>query len=294
MKGELLLATYRITKRIEDYFPMLSKGQQKVACFIRDNLAYSSSHSASDIGKRAGTSETTVIRFCYAIGLAGFAQLQKEIGMLVFEQNSDSSLRYYVASKQSLFEEQQLAEIVMGQISRQIIYVAENIEPEQFNGFTKQLHEADTIYLIGSGASSFAVQWLQFTLNILRPNVQLVTTEASSLIRLMHQVTSRSVVLVVSLHRYASESISLAKSFQEQGAYVMAITDSSVAPIHEYADAAFVLQQMELSPIDLMPILISFMNTLVVGMMAHDATYYNSQRQKFDEFQNSFLADRWS
>jgi hypothetical protein len=34
--------------------------------------------------------------------------------------------------------------------------------------------------LIGSGASYFAVQWLQFTLNILRPNVQIVESEGHS------------------------------------------------------------------------------------------------------------------
>ena len=285
---------YNITKRIEAHFASLSKGQQKVARFILDNLTYVGMHSASEIGKSAGTSETTVIRFCYAIGLTGFAQLQKEVTMHVFEHNSNSTLRNYVSSKEQLFNEQHLAEKVMTQISNQIVFVTKNIAPEQFQSFTMKLHEAETIYLIGSGASHFAVQWLQFTLNILRPNVQLVDTEASALIRTMQQMNERAVVLVVSLHRYASESILLAKSFQEQGAYVMAITDSTIAPIHAHANAAFVLQQMELSTIDLMPILISFMNTLVVGMMSHDTEYYNEQRQKFDDFQNSFLADRWS
>lgn len=285
---------YTITKRIEAHFASLSKGQQKVARFILDNLTYVGVHSASDIGKRAGTSETTVIRFCYAIGLSGFAQLQKEVTMQVFETTTNSTLRHYVSSKQPLFQEQHLAEKVMTQISNQLIFVTKHIEPEQFQSFTQRLHEAETIYLIGSGASHFAVQWLQFTLNILRPNVVLVSAEASTLIRTLQQMNERAVVLVVSLHRYASESILLAKSFQEQGAYVMAITDSAVAPIHAHADAAFVLQQMELSTIDLMPLLISFMNTLVVGMMSHDTEYYNEQRQKFDDFQNSFLADRWS
>lgn len=123
------------------------------------------------------TSETTVIRFCYAIGLTGFAQLQKEVTMLVFEQNTNSTLSNYVSSKEQLFNEQHLAEKVMTQISNQIMFVTKNIAPEQFQSFTMKLHEAETIYLIGSGASHFAVQWLQFTLNILRPNVQLVDTE---------------------------------------------------------------------------------------------------------------------
>lgn len=283
-----------IPERIEQHFAHLSKGQQKVARFILDNPTYVGVHSASDVGKRAGTSETTVIRFCYAIGLNGFAQLQKEVTMHMFERHAGSTLSHYVASKETLFHDQQLAEKVMGQISHQIHIVAEQIEPARFQSFTQKLHEAETIYLVGSGASKFAVQWLQFTLNILRPNVKIVDTEASALIRTLQQMNEQAVVIVVSLHRYSRETISLAASFREQGAFVLAITDSNVAPIHAYATTSFVLQQAELSTIDLMPTIIAFMNTLVVGMMSHDTAYYNEQRQKFDDFQNSFLADRWS
>lgn len=282
-----------IITHIEQQFARLSKGQQKVARFILDNPTYVGVHAASEVGKRAGTSETTVIRFCYAIGLEGFAQLQKEVTMHVFANPANSTLTNYVASKEPLFQDVHLAQKVMGQISQQIVAVGEKLDPQQFQDFTKKLHEAETIYLIGSGASYFAVQWLQFTLNILRPNVVLVDTEASALIRTMQQVNERSVVMVVSLHRYVQETITLAKVFQEQGAHVMAITDSSVAPIHRYAQTAFVLQQAQLSTIDLMPTLIAFMNTLVAGMISHDTAYYNEQRRAFDEFQNSFLANKW-
>ncbi|MER2107673.1 MAG: MurR/RpiR family transcriptional regulator [Solibacillus sp.] len=283
-----------ITERIEQHFASLSKGQQKVARFVLDNPTYVGVHAASDVGKSAGTSETTVIRFCYAIGLEGFAQLQKEVTMHVFASTANSTLNNYVASKEPLFQDAHLAEKVMGQISQQIVAVAGKVDPQRFQDFTKKLHEAETIYLIGSGASHFAVQWLQFTMNILRPNVQLVDTEASALIRTLQQINERAVVMVVSLHRYSKETIALAKVFQQQGAHVMAITDSSIAPVHPYANTTFVLQQAELSTIDLMPTLIAFMNTLVAGMMSHDTAYYNKQRKAFDDFQNSFLADRWS
>lgn len=281
-----------VTERIEHQFTQLSKGQQKVARFVLDNLTYVGVHAASDVGKRAGTSETTVIRFCYAIGLDGFAQLQKEVTMHVFA--SGSTLSNYVASKEALFQEEHMAQKVMGQISQQIVSVASHVDSQQFKSFTQKLHEAETIYLIGSGASHFAVQWLQFTLNILRPRVQLVDTEPSALIRTLQQMNERAVVIVVSLHRYSKETIALAEAFQKQGAHVMAITDSSVAPIHSHANTTFVLQQAELSTIDLMPTLIAFMNTVVAGMIAQDTTYYKEQRKAFDDFQNNFLADKWS
>lgn len=290
-KGRLLLS---ITERIEQSFSTLSKGQQKVARFVIENPTYVGVHPASEVGKRAGTSETTVIRFCYAIGLNGYAQLQKEMTIYVFEQNTNSTLGNYVSSKQRLFREEQLVPKVMGQISNQIINVTKQIEAEQFSDVTKKMHAAKSIYLVGTGASSFAVEWLQFMLNILRPNVQLVNDEASALIRTMQQMNEQAVVIVVSLHRYAKEPIALAKTFKECGAHIIAITDTNIAPIQLHAHDTFVLQQAELSTIDLMPTLVAFMNTLVAGMISHDPMYYNEQQEKFDQFQNSFLADRWS
>ncbi len=287
-------STLNINERIEQHFAELSKGQQKVAHFILNNPTFVGVHSASEVGEAAGTSETTVIRFCYAIGLKGYAQLQREVTMYLFEKNANSTLGNYVSSKEALFKERQLAEKVMGQVSHQITDIAQQINPEQFEEVTARMHTASKIYLIGAGASKFASQWLQFTLNILRSHVQVVEGHTGAHIRTLQEIDKDSLVIVVSLHRYHKEPIVLAKMFQEQGAYIVAITDSKVAPILPYADSTFVLQQTELSTIDMMPALMAFMNTLVVGMMSHDVAYYNEQREKFDDFQNSFFVDRWS
>ncbi|MFF5995220.1 MurR/RpiR family transcriptional regulator [Lysinibacillus sp. KU-BSD001] len=283
-----------IKERIEQHFNSLSKSQQKVANFILNNPTYIGVHSAAEVGERASTSETTVIRFCYAIGLNGYAQLQKELTMYLFEHNTNSTLGNYVSSKEELFKEQQLCEKVMRQTSYQIIRIAEQIKPEQFQETTKKMHEAKAIYLIGAGASSFAAQWLQFTLNMLRPNVKLVPTETNALIRTVQEVDETALAIVISLHRYYKEPIHITEEFRKRGVYAIAITDTNVAPIHAFANEAFVLQQAELSTIDMMPALMAFLNTLVVGMMSHDAAYYNQQRVKYDDFQNSFIANRWS
>lgn len=283
-----------IKERIEQQYNSLSKSQQKVANFVLNNPTYVGVHSAVEVGKLAFTSETTVIRFCYAIGLSGYAQLQKELTMYLFEHNTNSTLGNYVSSKEEIFKEKQLCEKVMGQTSTQIIRIAKQIDPDQFHETTKKLHEAKNIYLVGEGASSLAAQWFQFTLNMLRPNVRLVQTETGMLIRTLQEVDETSIAIVISLHRYYKEPIQITEEFVKRGVYTVAITDSNVAPIHAFANEAFVLQQSELSTIDMMPALISFLNTLVVGMMSHDVAYYNQQRVKYDDFQNSFIENRWS
>ncbi|WP_332648701.1 MurR/RpiR family transcriptional regulator [Lysinibacillus sp. 54212] len=282
-----------IKEQIERHFHQLSKSQQKVAHVILRNPAYISTHSAAEVGGLAGTSETTVIRFCYGIGLSGFAQLQKEVTKFLVEDHRNSTLGNYVSSKEALFNEGALCEKVMRQTSAKIVRIAQQLDETLFKETTQALHDARKIYIVGAGASQFAAQWLQFTLNMLRPNVELIEMETSALIRTLQEIDRSSLVIIVSLHRYFNEPLELAQELVARGAKVIGITDSNVAPLHQYTDSCFVLEQTELSTIDIMPALLTFMNTLVVGMIAHDADYYNEQRVKFDDFQNSFIANRW-
>ncbi|WHX97970.1 MurR/RpiR family transcriptional regulator [Neobacillus sp. DY30] len=286
--------TQTIKDKIELRFHELSKAQQKVANFVLSNPTFIGVHSAAEVGDKAGTSETTVIRFCYALGLEGYAQLQKEITLFVFKHTPTSTLGNYISSKKELFDDQCLIENGMSQDSSKIVGIAKQIDKQLFSEATRKLHEAKNIYIVGAGASLLAAQWLHFTMNILRPNVKLFQTETAELIRTLQEIDEHSVVVVISLHRYYKEPIQIAAALHERGIPVLAITDSRLAPIHKHCDYAFFLEQAELSTIDLMPALVSFLNILVTGMMTFDPEYYNTQRVKYDDFQNSFIADRWS
>ncbi|MGE7022938.1 MurR/RpiR family transcriptional regulator [Solibacillus cecembensis] len=282
-----------IKERIEQHFYQLSKSQQKVATVVLNNPAYISTHAAAEIGQLANTSETTVIRFCYAVGLTGFAQLQKEITKFLVEDYASSTLGNYVSSKEVLFKEPALCEKVMRQSSAKIVKIAEQMDELLFKNTTKAMHDAKKIYIAGVGASQFGAQWLHYTLNMLRPDVELLVMETSALIRKLQEIDDSSLVLIISLHRYYNDTLHLAQEVLSRGAKVIGITDSNVAPLHEVIDTCFVLEQKELSTIDLMPALVTFLNSLIVGMMSHDVAYYNEQRLKFDDFQSSFIANRW-
>ena len=52
---------------IKSKYLRLSKGQRKVAQFILEQPSTIITNIASEVGRLAGVSESTVIRFCYAI-----------------------------------------------------------------------------------------------------------------------------------------------------------------------------------------------------------------------------------
>lgn len=265
-----------------------------MAGFVLNNPTFVGTHTAAEVGEQAGTSETTVIRFCYEIGLEGYAQLQKEITLYVFNQKTTSTLGNYFSARRDLFADQKLIEKALKRDATKINRIVEQLDRNTFQTITHALHNAKNVYIYGAGASRFAADWLNFTMNIMRPNVTLIPTETPGLIRTLQKIDSESVGVFISLHRYYNETIQLAEAFHQRGIPVIAITDSKLAPILKHCSHPVILEQTEKSTIDLMPALISFLNALVTGMMAVDPDYYNKQRVNYDDFSHSFIGEKWS
>lgn len=64
------------TVRARGLLPSLSPAEQRVAQVIIDEAATASRLTITDLAERAGSSETTVIRFCRAMGFAGYSELR--------------------------------------------------------------------------------------------------------------------------------------------------------------------------------------------------------------------------
>ncbi|WPK13501.1 hypothetical protein R6U77_07430 [Lysinibacillus louembei] len=68
-----------ICESIKRRFIRLSKGQRRVAQFVLNDPSIVTTKIASEVGRIAGVSESTVHRFCYAMDFAGYSELQKRM-----------------------------------------------------------------------------------------------------------------------------------------------------------------------------------------------------------------------
>lgn len=64
---------------IKDKYSTLSPGQKKIAEYLVDHQEEAILKTAFQLGKTVGVSETTVIRFAYALGFNGFSDMQNSI-----------------------------------------------------------------------------------------------------------------------------------------------------------------------------------------------------------------------
>jgi DNA-binding MurR/RpiR family transcriptional regulator len=277
----------KLRELIQANYIEISKSQKKVATFVMDQPKKVAMVSAQEIGSEIGVSETTVIRFCYSLQLSGYSELQKIIReQLLFQE---SSFTTYQKSKLVLEQEPHFLTIVMEQDRVAIAETMHQIKEEDYETAIEQLSKAETIYILGLRSSFTAANWLSYTLGLVRGNVQLMRPETEDVIQTLSQMNDKSVVIVISFHRYLKETIQIAELANVQKAFIIGVTDSLLAPIHAYSQLLFPIYSPNKSTLDATAALFSFMNAIVAGLSVKEKDSFEIRQKTYQALTSDFL-----
>ena len=72
-----------LLNKINKKMSSLSKGQKRLASFILEHYDQAAFMTASKLGKIAGVSESTVVRFATEMGFDGYPKMQNELSNLI-------------------------------------------------------------------------------------------------------------------------------------------------------------------------------------------------------------------
>ena len=139
---------------IKSKYLRLSKGQRKVAQFILEQPSTITTNIASEVGRLAGVSESTVIRFCYAIELSGYGELQDKL-------NEYLTLKNTIASP--LIEKKVTSDEVKGNMilhAKQISEIIQKIDSKQIINAIHNICQASHTYIIGFNENEVLVNIL--------------------------------------------------------------------------------------------------------------------------------------
>ncbi|MGM0776123.1 MAG: MurR/RpiR family transcriptional regulator [Bacillota bacterium] len=273
-----------LKETIEKEFNNLSKGQQKAAKYLLDHPKDFAVKSAGEIGKRIGISETTVIRFCYSIQLSGYSELQKMVREQLLKANS--TLGQYFTNKVELAEEPEFLANVMEKDCLHIRETMQNISQDDFDALVDRLIESKNIYITGLRSSFSAASWLSFTLGVVRGNAKLIRPDTDDLLLTVTEMDKDATFIAISFDRYMKDTIKLAELAKKQGAFVIGITDSAIAPIKEHADLLFQIHSSEKSTIDAAPALFSFLNAVIAGVSIQDCDRFQARKEQYEKLES--------
>ena len=279
--------THDLIKRIQERYNELSKGQKLIANYITNHYEKAAFMTAARLGEVVGVSESTVVRFAIELGYDGYPKLQKVLQELI-KSKLTSVQRIQVSSNR--INEGNILKSVLQSDMEKIKITLEDIDQASFNRIVESILNAKKIYILGVRSSAPLASFLGFYFNLIFDNVRLVhTTSVSEMFEQILRVSEGDVVIGISFPRYSKRTIKAMQYVKNQGATVIAITDSHESPLASYSDHAIIARSDMASFVDSLVAPLSVINALIVaiGMRKKEGVYdtFEKLEKIWDEYQ---------
>jgi DNA-binding MurR/RpiR family transcriptional regulator len=267
-------------QKVTNHFEGLSPTMKKVGKYLVDHPNKFAMLPAGKIGEELGVSETTIIRFCYALQYEGYTELQKEVRNTLI--NNQSSLIKYQNDKQEIAKEPNFYSKAIIQDQINIQKMLEELNECELQSVVDRLISSKEVYVSGVRTSFSIAHWFSFTLNLIQGNAKLFQSSIDDIPLLLSNISETSTFVAISFHRYAKETIQLAHAVKSKGGFVIGITDSPLAPIGKYSDILLPVSLSVKSTIDAGPAIFSLMNAIVAGVSIHNNKVFENQRERYE------------
>ncbi|MGE5704477.1 MAG: MurR/RpiR family transcriptional regulator [Clostridia bacterium] len=278
-----------VHERIRKTYDQLTSQQKLVAKFILDEPKQVALHRAKVIGEITGTSETTVIRLCYALHYSGFSELQNEIRQsLLFPATRENPIQTYHDTTDQLRDEDDIVAITMEQDLAFIQNTLNGLDHRLLDKAIEKIIQAKKIVVVGGRTTYAPAYWLSFALNIVKGNTHLYRGQVDDANHLISEANKSWLVIVLSFPRYLQDTIFFAQAAKDKGATIVAITDDDLAPIGPYADVLIKVTTPSPTTLKGMPTIFSLLNVLVSGIAQADLVRVQKRIKMYDETSQQF------
>lgn len=218
-----------LLKMIEADFASFSKGQKRIASYLLEHYDKAAYMTAAKLGSVTEVSESTVVRFADELGFDGYAGLQDALQDLVRTQLT--AFQRIEVSDSLIGDKNILEQVLLSDVDN-LKRTLELIDKDAFNAAVDKIASARRIYVLGVRSSALLAGFMYYNLQVAFDNLVLVQTSLGSemLEQIMH-IGKDDVMVAISFPRYSRAVVKAVEFAAEQGADVIALTDSPQSPI---------------------------------------------------------------
>ena len=272
--------------QIEARLPEFSKAQKRIAHYILEHYEKAAFMTASKLGSTVGVSESTVVRFASEVGCDGYPQLQKGLQEII--RNRLTSVQRMEITNDQIGRNNVVAKVLSMDMER-IKHTMEELDTKNFDEAVQKIIHSRRIYIIGVRSAASLAGFLQFYFTHIFDNVHLInTTSTSEMFEQIMRIKEGDVFIGITFPRYSKRTVNAANFAKQNGAKVIAITDSNISPIAETADHLLLARSDMASFVDSLVAPLSVINALIVavGIRKKDeiSSTYERLEQIWDEY----------
>lgn len=254
----------QLSERIRMKSPEFSKGQRAIARYIEEHADKVAFMTASRLGKTVGVSESTVVRFATEIGYSGYPALQQAMQEMI-RSKMTSVQRLEMTSAN--IGPTELLDAVLEQDIDILKRTKENMDREGFYRAADALTKAKRVYVLGAGSSLALATFLAHYLRLVFGTVQLVeAVSEASILQQIVGVGEGDAIIAISFPRYSKKAVKALQYASDKRAATVAITDSPLSPLAQYATHLLLARSDMVSFVDSLVGPLSVINALIVSV----------------------------
>lgn len=240
-----------------------SKSQKLIARFILENYDKAAFMTACKLGRTVDVSESTVVRFAAELGYDGYPEMQKALQEMI--RGKLTTVQRIEVSNDRMGDQDVLTSVVRSDMEKLRLSL-EGMSREEFSRVVDAIVGARKIYILGVRSSAALSDFLTFYFNLIFDNViRVQTTLASEMFEQMLRVGKEDVVIGISFPRYSTRTARAMEFARDQGATVVAITDSQMSPLYDTANLRLLAKSDMASFVDSLVAPLSIINALIVA-----------------------------
>ena len=256
--------TEHLLSKINVQYQSFSKGQKKLAAYIKENYDKAAFLTAAKLGETVGVSESTVVRFATHLGYKGYPEFQRELEELV--RNKLNSIQRMEVTYGKVPQSEILDTVLHSDIDK-IKMTLEAVDHEAFNLAVETILSAKNIYVVGIRSCAPLAEFLAFYLNLIFDGVRLLNTNsASELFEQMIRIGENDVIIGISFPRYSMRTLKTLEFANNRNAKVITLTDSIHSPMNLYSSCNLIARSDMASIVDSLVAPLSVINALVVAL----------------------------
>ena len=220
--------------------------------------------TAARLGKIAGVSESTVVRFATELGFEGYPEMRLALQDMI--RSRLTSVQRIEVAKTVLSGKDTLTAVLEADVDK-ITRTLAAVDRAAFDEAVQRIVEARNVYVLGTRTCAPLAAFLTFYLNMLMPNVKLVQQNcASELLEQIFHIGPGDVLIGLSFPRYSTRTVKAVRYARDMGASVIAVTDAETSPLAKAAELCLFAKSDMVSFVDSLVAPLSLLNALLVAV----------------------------
>lgn len=266
-------------------YESLSKRLQQIARYVLDEPNAIALETLAVLSERTGVQPSAIVRFAKSFGFDGATQMQRLFrdGLLSGTAPLGYSERVRefnqnVEGKTVGDPSQVLNEFVEGNVLA-LQNLAKIIARDDLASAVKLISQAETVYVAGFRRSFPVAAYLAYSLLQVDKKTVFIDSLGGMSLQQVHGITARDLLIAVSYHPYAGETVHVVDAAVEKGCKVLSISDSLVSPVAKPATVVLQVREAEIRKFRSLSASMCLAQALVIGYaFASNAPKRNSSK----------------